>query len=457
MAETVLEVLAEKAVELKLEDLPQNVVEKARISLLDALECCIGTVRDEKYYGTYNAVEKHFDGGADLPHTVSLFGESGCAGMRDAVFFNTVSGSISARNDIHRAGSSHPGETVVPAAMAAAEASHADGKKLLEAIVLGYESMIRLGKALKSGTKPASASLRRAALPVPMAIALTTAKIMGLSESETMSAAALSCNHLCGLNEWRNQGTGEDVFQNAWAASNGIFSAQLAKTGIPGACTNLEGGYGLLSVFGAEECASAVIEGFGEKFMMLDTMNKPVAACLSIQAPCQLAQDLLDDPAFSLDELDHIDVHVSSHIMEAPWYGKKDIDNQVSAILSVPYGIASVLAAGNIDLIKWVPPYDGKIKELMDKCELIYDDYSRENLEPGGFTVTACMAYGRKIEKTRLEFQPLTDEQVKQKFTGTMSRYFGEETAAKMLAMAEDIENVADVAEFAALFRKQNG
>lgn len=456
-SKTILEQLAEQAVDFELGNLPAPVIQKAKISLLDALECCIETVQDEKYCGTYDTIIKFPPEIKEDPYgkgTATLLGAKGISDVRGAVFFNVVAGSISARNDIHQEGSSHPGESVVPAALALAEANHKSGKELLEAIVLGYEIMIRLGKSLKSGTAQASASLRRAALPVPVSIAFTAAKVLGFSEKEMCNAAALSCNHLCGLNEWRVCKTGEDVFQNAWAAVNGIFAAELAGNHVPAAWSNLEGEYGLLSVFGARENAGMMADEFGTRFFMLETMNKPVAACLSIQAPCQLAQDLLDDPEFVLEELDTIVVHVASYIMDAAWYGKKDVDNQVSAILSVPYGIAAVLAAGDINRIKWVPPYGERVYELMNKCSLVYDDFSDKNLGAGGFQVTAKMKNGKTVEKMRLDFVPLSDEEVEKRFFSTMARHFDEETANEMLEMVRHMEDLEDVSSFAALFRK---
>lgn len=454
MSVNTLDILAEKSEEVDLNSLPKEVIQKAKISLMDALECCIETINDIRLQGTYQAISKIFPEVGEESGGATLFGASGLSDAKNAAFYNVVTGSISARNDIHKEGSSHPGESVVPAALALAEVHHRSGKAVLESIVMGYETMIRLGKTLKSGSAPASPSLRRAALPVPLGIAFTAAKVLGFSREKTANAAALSCNNLCGVNEWRIWGTGEDVFQNAWAASNGIFAAELAQAGVQGASLNLEGEYGLLSVFGAEKNSAMMAEGFGKQFEMLNTMNKPVAACLSIQAPCQLAQDLLDDPSFSLDLLDYIEVRVSSHIMEAPWYARKDVDNQVSAILSVPYGISAVLAAGNISLMKWAPPYEDKIYHLMQKCRMVYDGFSEAHLEPSGFQVTAVMKDGSKIQKTRLDFSALSDGEVEDRFFNTMARHFDMGKAEKMLDMAKHLEEIPDAASFSVLFRK---
>ena len=51
-------------------------------------------------------------------------------------------------DDVNNEASLHPGVAIFPAAIAAYEMANKSGKEFVEGVVLGYEVMIRLGKAL---------------------------------------------------------------------------------------------------------------------------------------------------------------------------------------------------------------------------------------------------------------------------------------------------------------------
>lgn len=437
---------------LGLETLPEEVVDKAKISIIDAIEGCVdGSAVTEICEPVLRAF-KPLDP-ADA-RAATLFGTRGVVGADDAVFYNIVTGTFSARNDIHTGGRVHPGCTLVPAMLAQAETLHLSGRLVLEAVALGYEMMIRLGMALQKGSVyPLSGNLRASMLPTPFGVAFACAKLFGLDGDRMANAAALALNHICGVNQWRLEASGEDAYQNAWDALNAISSTRFAAAGVQGAKGNLDGEFGFLALFGARDAADALAEGLGSEYKMLTTKSKPVGACMRLLAPCQLAQDLLEDPAFKLSELGHIDVKVTKRVASNPWFSSTNINGQSAAINSVPYGIAGVLQAGDINAVPWYPPYNDDALALMDKVTLVYDDYCRDHLEPEGCRIIARMKDGSVIEKERIAFAPLDRAGIERKFTHTLSGRYGEQKTAEMLKLANALEAVEDVAEFTHLFR----
>ena len=65
-----------------------------------------------------------------------------------AAFANASCAHALDMDDGHRFAASHPGAVVIPAAIAAAELARASTKKLITGIVVGYEIMIRIGRAI---------------------------------------------------------------------------------------------------------------------------------------------------------------------------------------------------------------------------------------------------------------------------------------------------------------------
>ena len=433
-------------------DLPPEVVERAKMAILDALEAsCDGAEMPGGGRQVYAAIEKREEG-------ATLYGRETASSVADAIFYNIVTASCSARNDIHTEGRVHPGLTLIPAVLGEAEARHLSGKAVIAAVTVGYETMIRMGLAVQKGRDyPLSSSLRASMLAAPLGNAFALSRLFLLDEEQTANAAALALNHLCGVNQWRIESTGEDAYQNAWDALNARSCVRFAASGLAGARGNLDGEHGFLSLFGAEDQAHMLVSGLGSDYELLRTRSKPVGACIRLLAPCQLAQDLLEDPAFRLEDLEHIRVNVTGRVAGNPWFSNKNIAGQSNAINSIPYGIAAVLEAGSIYDVAWCPPYPAGALALMDRIELIYDDYSRQHLEPQGCRLAAAMKDGSVVVKERLAFAPFGPRQIEQKFLSTAGRRFGPAAASEIVSIAHELERLDDVSVFTRMLRRRRG
>ena len=224
----VLERLADYVVSLDLAYYDGKYTDAACICLLDAVECMFDTFEDNR---TASALKYALED--DGPCT--LFGRSEKSSVRGALIYNTVTGSVASRNDMNIEGNAHPATALVPLVLALGEKNHSSGKTVLSALAAGYEVLSRLGQALRTGEACIPKSLRPTSLCVAIASAFTASKMMGLDRTVACSAAALACNYVAGLNEWRFEGTGEDVFLNAFAAEFGLMCAELSAAGMKAA------------------------------------------------------------------------------------------------------------------------------------------------------------------------------------------------------------------------------
>ena len=137
--------LASFAADLRYEDLPNPIVERAKRLVLDVTGIMIRARHDaESTPSLIAAVEKL--GLAD--GTCSVFGDSRSYAPPAAALINGTLAHSLDFDDTHAEGSLHSSAPIVPAALAAAEMVNASGKDLLAAIVVGYEIQIRLSLAL---------------------------------------------------------------------------------------------------------------------------------------------------------------------------------------------------------------------------------------------------------------------------------------------------------------------
>ena len=133
--------LADRYSSLTFAELPGPVVTRVHASVLDILGCMVA--------------------GRSLPSTTILAGltpDLGGSGPSTAVTGGRVSapwaGLVNATSahgveldDTDNSASLHPGNVVIPAALAVAQAVGADGARTAAAIVAGYDAMIRIGRA----------------------------------------------------------------------------------------------------------------------------------------------------------------------------------------------------------------------------------------------------------------------------------------------------------------------
>lgn len=440
---SVLQELATFCAMLNLDQIDEATIEWAKYSVLDAVEACINTIEDERHKAAFKlATETH--------GTCTLFGRSETSSYEDAALYNTITGSISSRNDISFEGNAHPAAALMPLVIALGEELEADGKTVLEALIVGYEMLIRFGKALSIGDAKIPPALRPTSLGISFASAFAASKIMKYTPEQTAAAAAMSCHYLAGLNEWRLNGTGEDVYLNALAARNGLFCAKMVKAGVSATIGNLDGEYGLLSIFHARENASAMLENLGKDFKITQTCHKPVAACRALQTPCFLAEEALH-AGIQINSIESIIIHAAEEIGNNPWYIKNEgVENLVQAILSIPFGIASTMVCGGTTRINWLPPYNERILKLMQECRFVYHNgWNRD-----AFTLEFHLVSGKVQSFDRTTFPAIDKKTILSIFKTAAENVYGAKKTEQLVEAAFRMEKLPNIRQFSGLLAK---
>lgn len=202
-------------------------------------------------------------------------------------------GNIYEMDDVDKRARLHPGPVVIPAALAAAQARGADAETLLNAIVRGYEAMVRLGRALgdthyRYWHSTASCGTIGAAVAV--------ASILGLDRDATGHAIALAVTRTGGLWETRNDPRSHaKQVHNAMAAGDGWLAAMMAAGGLRGPAGILDGKEGLFAATaGAADPALILADATAAHWCLSDISLKPWPACRHAHPVIDAALALLD-------------------------------------------------------------------------------------------------------------------------------------------------------------------
>ena len=135
--------MAEYLANAKFEDLPAEVVTRAKHIVMDAIACMLAGYQTRKQY------DISWEKMANVPGTVRPIGMELTTNAAMAAFLNATHTQTHDANDgLNNSGmlggAYHPGRTVVSVALAVGQQVHASGKDVLLAVVLGIEAAARM-------------------------------------------------------------------------------------------------------------------------------------------------------------------------------------------------------------------------------------------------------------------------------------------------------------------------
>ena len=270
--------LARWAAGLRFEDLPGEVVDRARGVTLQAVSSALlGSQTEDGRRAVALITEE--EAGVRAGATIMVSGAGATKG--GAAFANAEMALAGGKWDTFRM-LTHPGTSIIPAALAAAETRGTSGAEFLTGVAAGYEVMERLA----SDFIPTVMSRGFHAGPVfgIFGAAVAAAKIMGLSEDQMNSAVALCASLASGNLEGPR--SGGQALREGGAVRNALLAADLAERGHVGGETVLEGEAGFYHAYtgnnegrltysftgDARASLEGITEGLGENWLFLETL-----------------------------------------------------------------------------------------------------------------------------------------------------------------------------------------
>lgn len=186
-------------------------------------------------------------------------------------------------DDTHLPSVLHPSACVVPAALAAAEEVGADGAALLAAVAAGNEVCVRLGMASYLPELRNSLffekGLHATSICGTVGAAVAAGLLYGLGEEGLLSAIGIAASMGSGLLEANRTGGTVKQAHCGWAAHSGVSAAVLAREGLTGPPTVLEGRFGFFAAYlDGRYDAGQITHGLGRHWEGARTVYKPYPA-----------------------------------------------------------------------------------------------------------------------------------------------------------------------------------
>jgi len=368
---------------LKFEDLPPEVVDRAKGVTLQALTSAL-VARDMPASRQALALMQEEEAGGGGAATVLCNGSK--LTKAGAGFVNAEMIFAGGKWDTFRM-LTHPGIAILPAALVAAEITGASGKEFLTAIAAGYEVMERMAAEFI----PTVMSRGFHAGPVfgIFGAAVAAAKLQRLDESQIHSAIAQCVNLAAGNLEGARSG-GRSLREGG-AVRNALLAVALAKHGTPGGETTLEGEAGFYHAYAGNNrgqlrysftganCAdiAKISEGLGRDWIFLETLYRIYSTAGYNIAHVEVTAKLCEEHNLHYDDIDRIEALVNWFETEypSPAFPSRGIDNPPQ-VGSTQYFTAWGAAERGYPLLRGAGPAPGEsdppaVLDLMRRVTLV--------------------------------------------------------------------------------------
>jgi 2-methylcitrate dehydratase len=448
--------MAEFAKQIKVGDLPDDVIKEAKRFLIDSIGCAFAALNSEDMEAMFRVIEAL---GGTPEATIIGYGHR--TNAPNASLMNNLLIRALDYNDIYwEQDPSHPSD-LIGTAISCAEARKKTGVDLILAIVIAYELMMRWCHAANPGIREVGwhhASLTQFVSP------LVAGRLYDLDLDQLIAAVGISgSSHFTLGGVVAGHLTNMKNTADPMAAQAGVYAALMAREGYTGPVEVIEGKEGLIEVLSNVTWdTEEMTRGLGSEFLITNCSYKafptealthqPISATLHI---CQRNQISHEDIAEILVET----TTRGADILSDP--SKYEPQTKETADHSLPYVIAVAAVEGQVlpksfdeDAIR-----DPRIWELLPKIKVVADpeiDGLFPKLKRARVTISTkdglVDTHQTDYAKGAPE-DPLSDDELEAKFKANLEGHVTPERMDQILRATWDLENEVSVANYVSLLR----
>ncbi|MEZ5359365.1 MAG: MmgE/PrpD family protein [Candidatus Zixiibacteriota bacterium] len=342
MEKSVSRQIADFAVNLKFEDLPDNVVTEVKRYLYDSIGCAFGGYKTKDVNILRDIY--HTMGGKEEA-TLFAFGEKIPA--VNATLVNSLMIRALDFNDIYwKEDPSHPSD-LIPAALCTAEMLDKSMKEAIVAIALAYEFEQRLCEFAVPGVRERKwhhATLTQFVSPI------AAGYVMGLSAEQMVHAIGISGshNHTIGC-PTAGKLTMMKNTVDPMAVQSGVLAALMAQKGYSGTEAVFEGKEGLMDVFGPDWDMSKLTGDLGKSFRILQCSMKAFPTEALTHTHLSATLKVIKNNNIAWDAIDQVTITTIARACDILFDPHKyRPESRETADHSLPYCIAAAIVDGKI-------------------------------------------------------------------------------------------------------------
>jgi 2-methylcitrate dehydratase PrpD len=444
---TPIERLATFVADLRFEDIPTDVVAKAKIHIVDTLGAALAGARSAEF-GLARKI-------AGQDGKTRLWGTQAFASARDAALINGVAAHAFELDDA--GGCDHSGAVVMPAVLAAVSTSeHAvSGKQLIASVVAGYDVGRRVLEAAGGYDSHNSLGWHSTGTCGTMAAAAAVANLQGLSQQGCLDAITLATSFSSGLWGFIHDGSQAKKIHAGRAAEGGLLAATLARQGFAGPSKVFEDVWGgfFRSFNKSSGDPEKLSEALGESWKVNRAVLKPYASCRGAHSAVDALEDILLETQQEPGNIVSMHLHLSEMLMGM--CGHKGSNSMAGTQMSLPYALAArcVFGTAGLDAYSSQCRSDPRVGTVMQRMELEIDMAMQPLDEP---VLTLIFSDGTRTSHmvpraTGSAERPMQRESIDDKFRQLAGMTLEDDQASRLFNVLDTLEYFDDCRGFETL------
>jgi 2-methylcitrate dehydratase PrpD len=432
--------------------LPDQVFEKTKQHILDTFAAMVSGSELAPGRFAINFARAH-----SAEKTATVAASNVVCSALEAAFANAMLAHSDETDDSHAPSESHPGCSIVPSALAAAEQFNIDGPRFARAVALGYDVGTRFTMTVGAGAFQTATHISTHALAGTFGSAAAAGSAASLNQRQMRWLIDYASQQGSGIKTWQRD---TDHIEKAFLfagmpARNGVTAAFLVQAGATGVDDVLSGQDNFLADYAPRADPAKLIEKLGERYEITRTNIKKWTVGSPIQAPLDALEMILKKHPFAPNQVQSVKVRVASS--EAALVTNRempDICMQHMIAIMLLDKTASFKAAHDKARMK-----DPAILKERAKVQLIPDAELERQLPARVAIVEVTLTDGTHLSETvkavrGTEENPMTRTEVVAKSRDLMLPILGPDRTAKLIELTMHLERLQSVRELRPLLQR---
>ncbi len=454
---TISETIANFAADLTFEDLPDHVVERSKLFILDCVGIAFASTRFEFSRTALSALTSFGSEG-----TEPVIGFRNSLPVRDAALMNGILMHGLDYDDTHVAAVCHASTSATPTALAMANHRGLPGTDLLLGYVLAVEVAARLGMAANGGFH--EVGFHPTGVVGAFGCATAAAKMEGLPAKLIAYAQGFAGSTSAGLLEFLDDGSWTKRAHPGLAASNGITAAAFARQGFLTPLSVYEGRFGFFNTHLQNKVPdfAACTAGLGETWEVLNNAVKPFPVCHFTHAFADAAMIITKGNGIEAKDIAKIDAYIHptpGQVVSYPADKKVLPKSDYDAKFSLPYIVAASIVRGRFGLEELEPAAIGD-REILDLTAKVhsYDDPDSGFPKHYSGAIEITLHDGRVFKHREqvnrgADERPLSADEIIAKYQDNMRTATSREITARIQKLILGLDSLADSRELGQALR----
>ncbi len=353
----------------------------------------------------------------------------------------------------------HPTIPPLTASLAASqEVGGVSGRTFLNAFLTGFEVECKIAEAINPDHY--KKGFHSSGTIGTFGAAMSAAKLLGLNETQVRHTIGISASMTSGIRA--NFGTMTKPLHVGRAASNGVTAALLAQNGFEANREALDGPWGYFSVFGRGFDAEMISGCLGKPHTIVDpgVSIKPYPCGVLTHPSMDAMLSIVTEHDIEPADIKKVVLFAGSNILNPIRY--KIAHDELEAKFCMPFLLAAIAISRKAGVSEFTDEFVNAplTQELMGKIHTKFD----QEIEAKGWDkirsrVEVSLNDGRTFTKEADENyrggpdNPLTDEQLQDKFTDCAKRLLDADARRKVFQTIDRLEEIDRIEELIRTFQ----